>query len=143
MKNITTVVYFYEIGDDKSGVLTDQNNNIITKMTFTGSMVNERCHRSTRSNSPLAVIFFLLFLSETVAFSFLKNSNPSRKTSVSNVNRRDMLISIPSSIVMIGSQKVLAEDDVSVELIPVQVAPPSDVRSLFNEARVYESQVRK
>lgn len=104
-------------------------------------MVNGRCHRSiSRNKSPVAVVFFIvLFFSETVAFSFIENTKASPSVT-KNVNRRAILTTIPSSIVMIGSQKVLAEDEVNVDIIPVQVAPPSDVRSLFNEARVYESQ---
>ena len=109
-------------------------------MAWKGRMVHGRFHRSTLWNNVVVFIFIGLFVGEKIdAFSFLENTKPSV---TKNVNRRAILTTIPSSIVMIGTQKAFAEDEVNVDLLPVQVAPPSDVRSLFNEARVYESQVR-
>jgi len=59
------------------------------------------------------------------------------------LDRRAVLSKIPSSLLIFGSQGCLAEDGSgasTVDFIPVDVAPPGDVRQLFNEGRVYESQ---
>jgi len=58
-------------------------------------------------------------------------------------DRRALLSTISSSLLVFGSQVCVAEDSVganSVDFIPVDVAPPRDIRQLFNEGRVYESQ---
>lgn len=70
-----------------------------------------------------------------------ENSTEEQKSRL-GLQRREVLSKIPSLLIL-GSQKCFADDGSSastVDLSPVDVAPPGDVRQLFNEGRVYESQ---
>lgn len=70
-----------------------------------------------------------------------ENSTEEQKSRL-GLQRREVLSKIPSLLIL-GSQKCFADDGssaITVDLSPVDVAPPGDVRQLFNEGRVYESQ---